>query len=275
MVNGSTLDSLRTAALRRNAHDNQRNDGETMTDSTSYTSIAAGPNWANRLVGLADICELMAATWAFPADGALAGALVDGSYRADLHGCLVDAGMEDALSKMACDALDVFAGREANELAGALKRGHSILFMAPGAKVPVWPYEAAFRFVAAGRSGAPSLFRSPIELDVERAMREAGVLPEHARTEPPDSLWGEFGFMAYLLAQSAGHRASKDEAGLDTCLERAQAFARDHMATWVPAFMEKAAQEALNRETDLGREYAALANVGAICWSALVANLDV
>ena len=246
-----------------------------MTDFTSCTPIPAGANQTHQLVGLADICELMAATWTFPANGALAGALVDGSYEADLRGCLADAEAESALVEGACDELDAFVGHEADELAEALKRGHSVLFMAPGAKVPVWPYEAAFKFVAAGRSGAPSLFRSPIELDVERMMREAGVLPEHARSEPPDSLWGEFGFMAYLLAQAAGCLKANDMARCDEWLGRARAFASKHMATWVPAFMEMATEEALSERHSHGREYAALAHVGATCWNVLASKLGV
>ena len=106
-------------------------------------------------------------------------------------------------------------------------------------------------------------------------MREAGVLPEHARTEPPDSLWSEFGFMAYLLAQAAGCLESGNVTRCDEWLERAQAFASAHMAAWIPTFMEKAAEAALSKERDYGREYAVLANVGASCWNVLASKLDV
>lgn len=224
---------------------------------------------ARTLTGLADICELVAASFAYPADGRLAAALADGSYALDARGCLADAGLGAEAIERGLAEIGKLTGRNAAELADALKKGHSLLFLAPGSQVPVWPYEAAFRFVASGRSGAPSLFRSPIELDVECHMREAGVMPQNSRTEPPDSIWNEFSFMAYLFAQALSTLQAGDMAAGDAWVVRAQDFEREHLAAWVPAFMEKATQEAASGHHPFGAEYAALAQVGALAWEAL------
>ena len=40
--------------------------------------------------------------------------------------------------------------------------------------------------------GVPALFRTPVTLDVERLMREAGVVAKNARKEPCDSVFEEF-----------------------------------------------------------------------------------
>ena len=236
-------------------------------------SVACG---ARRLAGLADTCELMAATFAYPADGRLAAALADGSYMQDARGCLADAGLcgEGVERGLACVA--GFVGQDAEALADRLRKGHSLLFLAPGAEVPVWPHEAAFRFVAQGRPGAPSLFRSPVELDVERHMRQAGVMPEHGRTEPPDSVWNELSFMAYLLAQAAlrapGERGSGDYEA-QVWLDRARAMTCEHLVVWLPAFMEKTAEEASSGRHAFGAEYAALAQLGTLAWQALAEGL--
>ena len=86
------------------------------------------------------------------------------------------------------DSLVHFEKRAVGDLLALLKREYSLLYMAPGPDVSVWPYEAPFRFVAEGREGVPTLFRAPVTLDVERHMREAGVLPKDARREPSDSV---------------------------------------------------------------------------------------
>ena len=75
---------------------------------------------------------------------------------------------------MAC--LAIFAGARPAELLAKLKRGHSLLYLAPGAEAVVWPYEAPFRFVAEGREGVPTLFRAPVTLDVEDVYKRQGSL---------------------------------------------------------------------------------------------------
>lgn len=224
---------------------------------------------ARMLMGLADTCELVAASFAYPADGRLAAGLADGSYAIDARDCLADAGLNAETIERGLAGVDKLAGRDTAELADALKKGHSLLFLAPGSQVPVWPYEAAFRFVASGRSGAPSLFRSPIELDVERHMREAGVMPQNSRTEPPDSIWNELSFMAYLFVQALSALQAGDVTASGAWVSRAQGFEREHLAAWVPAFMEKTAQETASDRHSFGAEYAVLAQVGTLAWEAL------
>ena len=164
---------------------------------------ATGTADLRRVVGLADLCELLAITFAFPADDGLAAALASGTYLSDATGCLADAGYPASQVQDACRKLETFVGRDVTELAQDLRRGHSLLFLSPGSQGPVWPYEGAFRFAATGTAEAPSLFRSPVTLQVEKAMGEAGLLPATARTEPVDSIWGELGFLSQLY----GHQA--------------------------------------------------------------------
>lgn len=232
------------------------------------TSASTALN-ARMLTGLADICELVAASFAYPADGRLAAALADGSYALDARDCCADAGLSAETIGRGLAGVDKLAGRDTAELADTLKKGHSLLFLAPGSQVPVWPYEAAFRFVASGKSGAPSLFRSPIELDVERHMREAGVMPQNSRTEPPDSIWNEFSFMAYLFARALSALQASDVTASNAWVARARDFEREHLTAWVPAFMEKTAQEAASGRHAFGTEYAAIAQVGALAWEVL------
>ncbi|MEI3231646.1 MAG: molecular chaperone TorD family protein [Gordonibacter pamelaeae] len=150
-----------------------------------------------RAIGLADSCELMAAAFAFP-DAELAAALADGSFQSDALACLADAGAATATVDKAAAALSAFDGADVVGLADRMRKGHTILYLTPGVDVPIWPYEASFRYTAEGHEGSPALFRSARTLDVERHMREAGVLPKTARKEPSDSVWNEFSFLSFL-----------------------------------------------------------------------------
>lgn len=66
-----------------------------------------------RAVGLADLCELLAATFAFPVGEDLACALADGTYLTDAAGCLADAGPPNDRVQDACRHLGTFVGRDA------------------------------------------------------------------------------------------------------------------------------------------------------------------
>ena len=222
-------------------------------------------------IGLADCCELMAATWRFP-DGQLCAALCDGSYAADAHSCLEDAGASADALQRAARVLAQFEGRAAADLLPLLKREYSLLYMAPGPDVPVWPYEAPFRFVAEGREGVPTLFRAPVTLDVERHMREAGVLPKDARREPSDSVWNEFSFLAYAY----GNVASAIEGGQAEDAQRwrgvVAAFCSQHVLRWLPDFAARTDAEIARKE--LGCEYAALAELTRVVLDALAADVQ-
>lgn len=217
-----------------------------------------------RAVGLADLCELLAATFAFPDNGRLAVALASGDYLSDALGCLADAGFTGSAARDMCRELKVFIGRGEAELAQNLRRGHSLLFLSPAHGGPIWPYEGAFRFASTGTSETPSLFRSPVTLQVERDMSEAGLLPTTARTEPIDSVWGELGFLSRLYGHQAQELArGRDDPGEGAAwARRAASFTREHTALWLPDFMEHVRCRAESGDLPHGTEYAALARFG-------------
>lgn len=219
-------------------------------------------------VGLADSCELLTAAFAFPTEE-LAVALSDGSFQADCASCLKDAEVawEGEGAK-----LSALVGRDALELFGELRKGHSLLYLALGNDTMIWPYEAPFVFAASGRAGEPSLFRSGCQLDVERHMREAGVLPKDARTEPIDSVWSELSFLSYLYGNVA--KASHEGQGEKSAewSDRIVRFWDEHASKWMTAFMGRTAEEALRLSH--GAEYAALAEVGLVMLEAMRVDVD-
>lgn len=214
-----------------------------------------------RLVGMADLCELMAATFAYPENDELAQALADGSYAHDLAASLADAGAQphdvnDAVGQLAC-----FEDASPTSAYEWLRKGHSILFLAPGGATPVWPYEAAFKFTAAGREGEPALFRSPVTLDVEQHMKEAGVQTEDRLASPADSIWSEFSFMAYLLGGAAQAAYADDAPRCEEALERARSFAEVHLLTWAGDFFRRTIDFCQREERPFGRYYESLCTV--------------
>lgn len=234
-----------------------------------------------RAIGLADVCELMAAAWAFPT-AELAAALADGAFADDAAAALEDAG---AVGGEAAEAVSALRGlsrsgyggavedsrvvecvedpESANELFSALRKGYSLLFLAPGSQVPVFPYESAFRHCALGASGVPALFRSPVTLDVERQMRAAGVTPADARTEPADSVWNEFAFLSYGWGKVAEALEAGDADAEQKWRDVTTGFWRDHGALWLPAFMEKTIEEAAGlSEPAWGAPYRCFAGFG-------------
>ena len=240
---------------------------------------ATGTADLRRVVGLADLCELLAITFAFPADDGLAAALASGTYLSDATGCLADAGYPASQVQDTCRKLKTFVGRDVTELAQDLRRGHSLLFLSPGSQGPVWPYEGAFRFAATGTAEAPSLFRSPVTLQVEKAMGEAGLLPATARTEPVDSIWGELGFLSQLYghqAQAAAQALALAQGSANnesaSWAARAAAFTRQHVVPWMPDFMERTRCRAEAGGFSHGTEYAALARFGAVAVQVLIAG---
>lgn len=105
------------------------------------------------------------------------------------------------------------------------------------------PYESAFLHVERGLSGIPSLFRTPVTMDVERCMREAGVVAKNARKEPCDSVFEEFEFLSYLYAKLADALSDDDAEAATTAVagwtERLRAFEDEHALAWLPAFMRR------------------------------------
>lgn len=154
---------------------------------------------------------------------------------------------------------------------GALRKGHSALYLAPGAHVPVSPYESAFVYFSEGNKGVPILFRSPLTLDVERHMREAGVMPKDARREPSDSVWNEFSFLSYLYGSLAA--ALHEGRGEDVALWRTRlaAFWNEHASRWLPAFMEQTQEMA--PVLPYGEEYAIFAEIGQMILEAIASDV--
>lgn len=190
----------------------------------------------HRAVGLADLASLCSAAFQFPTPE-LAAALKDGSFLSDWRACILD--VCGRVSE-ADEALLAFCD-EAFHAEGAdyatMRREYSRLYLAPGSKVPVWPYESCFRHRAAGASGVPSLFRSQIALAVERSMHEAGVAPVKEHQEPGDSVFRELDFLAYLHAAEGEALRVGDEDARSAHLGCLVRFATDHALPWIPDFM--------------------------------------
>ena len=161
-----------------------------------------------RLIGRADSFELLLRAFSFP-DEALAQALVDGSLATDVRACLLDAGAETCRANHAADSLRRWEAMNPVDLLTVMRRVYSQLYLAPGGSTPVFPYESAFLHVERGLDGAPVLFRSPVTLDVERQMHEAGVAAKNERKEPCDSIFEECGFLSCPSSQCSNARCSR------------------------------------------------------------------
>ena len=103
--------------------------------------------------------------------------------------------------------------------------------------------ESAFVHVREGLPGAPALFRTALTLRVEKTMRESGVLPKDAETEPCDSAWNEWAFLSFLLGSEAASLEAEDEEAVALWRGRVADFVRDHAALWLPDFLTRTAEE--------------------------------
>ena len=231
----------------------------------------------HRAIGMSDLSTLLAEAFRFPEGDRMANALADGSFMHDwvvswqdvgvvaggemtgnIHAVLDDCeGIADAAADVvgawrACgDSLESF--RLACEAAFAgidgalLRREYSRLFLTPGLEVPVWPYESAFLHREAGRTDTPDLFRTKTTVDVERQMADAGVRPEHVRTEPCDLCATELEFLSYLYARwgeamrtaKCGESGRECEDGARAWVVRIAAFVELHALKWFPRFFEQ------------------------------------
>ena len=219
------------------------------------------------MVGLADVCELVARAFRFP-DQDLAQALADGAFFADAESCLRDAGALEADIAHACAGLRPIMGTDPDGLLARMRRGSTELFYNPGPTRPVWLYEAAFFHVAEGKAKAPILFRAPITVNVERMMTAAGVRMPDDRKEPCDSVPDELTFLSYAYGKAAEACFGGDDAAMGLWLDRARTFTSAHPGRWLPAFMEAVEKEALARPQ--AADYVALAQVGALAVALVV-----
>ena len=200
-----------------------------------------------KVVGLADGCELMSALTRFP-DNDVAAAVVNGSVRDDAVSCAKDvaAARDDERAddiEALCEGFVCAADEDAEGLGAALRRAWSLLYARQGSGVAIFPYESAFVHVREGLPGAPALFRTALTLRVEKTMRESGVLPKDAETEPCDSAWNEWAFLSFLLGSEAVSLEAEDEEAVALWRGRVADFVRDHAALWLLDFLTRTAEE--------------------------------
>lgn len=193
-------------------------------------------------IGMADLCELLTSAFNFPTQD-LAKALSDGTFASDWNDAIEDAGSGCKNVSVLCAPMKPCIPEA--ELP-SMRREYSRMYLSPGTDVLIWPYETAFLHVERNLGGTISLFRTPVTMDVERQMREAGVAAKNSRTEPVDSMFQEFEFLAFLyasLAQSLFDGPDCMDRGKDADAEiwrkRIRIFAETHMLVWMPSFMER------------------------------------
>lgn len=222
--------------------------------------------YLKHIVGLADACELMSESFSFPTKE-LVTALIDNTYIADARSCLSD--IEASPDVGICHSPSSAESRSScmQAMFEDLRRSYTMLYLMPAGAVRIWPYESAFRYRAEGCGGTPTLFRSRHQIDVERHMREAGVMPNDSRREPSDSVWNEFAFLSFLYGSLAAALHEGCDADVVACRRRIVSFWSEHASRWLPAFMgqTRVEAEALPRFAP----YAAFAEVGLAVLAAI------
>lgn len=94
---------------------------------------------------------------------------------------------------------------------------------------PVFPYESTY-------ADGDRLLMRPVRDDVVRAYAEAGFAVDPVLGLPEDHLAFELAFVAHLARREADAREAGDVRAADEAAGRRAAFARDHLARWVPRF---------------------------------------
>ncbi len=74
---------------------------------------------------------------------------------------------------------------------------------------------------------------------VERVYGEQGVVLADDAGEPADYLGTELEFMYFLCRHELAARQTANDAALQVVLDREAAFACEHLARWVPAFVDR------------------------------------
>lgn len=217
-----------------------------------------------KAIGKADLCELMSVMFAFPQEKNLATGLCEGTILSDIEGCIQDIAPAGAETDLALQELESFVGQDIDTMYEDLRLGSSALFFKPGGFTPVWPFEGPFLF-AAKSDKYPSLFRSPVTLDVQKMMKASGVSMADELKEPCDSIWDEFSYLSYLYGKQAECLFAEDTEGAKTWVDFADAFIEKHFGKWALDFMSKTINDATGGELACGTEYAALARVGYVC----------
>lgn len=189
-------------------------------------------------IASADCCALFSAAFSFPGEE-LAQAWINGTLCVDLQDCLEELGMDSAVVsevRLVAHAYDASPEAE-KEFLGILRREHSRLFLLPGKYANIFPFESAYRHVSEGREGMPSIFVARSTKDVERRMIDFNVLPQTARQEPVDSLWGELDFLRFLYTGYAQSLIQKDLEQVDYWFGALSDFRAQHIDTWIPGLL--------------------------------------
>lgn len=215
-----------------------------------------------RAVALADACELCASLFSFPTDARLADALLDGAAVSDMRGCLVDLGVEGKAEIGTTVEAVAQSHSDENNLFEHLRHEFTMLFLLPAGKCLVSPYEAVFKYREQGFEGVPSLFQSPLQQEVERLMKQAGVIPQKAITEPADSVWNELSYLAFLYGSFASAVYDENATVASKWRSHIAAFWTRHGATWLPCFMDQVKDACTMRES--AEPYGAFAEFGAV-----------
>jgi TorA maturation chaperone TorD len=211
------------------------------SDKTSNTKISPMSLSGDKLGALADICELLAISFSFPSSE-LTEAISSGNFQADLIACLEELGVSldpELLSRMTQGET---SPQSAQGLHESMRKEYSRLYLSPGTLAIIYPYEGAFRYVAGGGKGSPTLFINPTALDVERYMRRADALPDNANTEPVDSIFSELDFLRLLYTTALINASSEISRGDELSrqwLEFAEEFRVQHIDTWLEQFMRE------------------------------------
>ena len=110
----------------------------------------------------------------------------------------------------------------------ALNQEHSRLFVGPGPAV-VSPYASSY-LSAEGRLFGEEALR------VRQAYLAAGLAPARLGSIPDDHLALELELLYFLTRQALLSLQDSDEAACDHYLSLRQAFLKQHLQPWVPAF---------------------------------------
>lgn len=196
-------------------------------------------------VGKADVYELLSYLFAYP-DTHVAQGLSEGSIADDVRSCLLDAGVSETETAAIVASFDQWRDADVASLLSDMRITYSELYLKPGGDTPIQPYESAFVHVERKLPGAPTLFRTRITMDVEKCMREAGVLPKNARKEPSDSVSDECAYLSYLYGNLATALHDEDEEAQASWMKHIETFEEAHAHAWLPSFMTKTSELAVD-----------------------------
>lgn len=194
-----------------------------------------------KLLGIADMLELLARCFSFPTPD-IALAVSNGTLAKDVRACAYDAGLESEPLSSAIDEIEAYRGVDHEDIYSEMKKGFSELFLVPGLRVPVFPYEGAFLYVKNEQPGVPSLFRNHAANDLLHMMRKMGLEPEKDRCEPADSVWFELAFFSHLYGVL--FCSSRDNLRVDQTLSILSEFVNNHAALWLEDFMDQVQRKA-------------------------------